>query len=447
MTDIRVNPDMLEWGANEFAPLVKKLNSIGAVLHLTSWYGDIDSQYIGQLAGVFRSEGANALADARHCSHEVSEISLWLREMGRRFEEVDQAALAGMERLLQLNQAFIAEYGDSPLVPQYLINGTRPPWIPIEAWREMNWATRKMIIDAVRADWARFLANRTPGSFRHAAYDADYLEEMFMIYMFGLPASHFDPRTEQQREPYYPVNALYSKPELPDGTEAYPDRLFTKYQYQDLEAYLSDLEEKGILDDIGLSEVLDEIKTTNWSRAHYNLCGLDSAGFAVGVDYMVEAYVAFANIDEPMLIKNETTWTYQIRDLYREMGWEAEQIGRFASTEHTTWLHWDENNRLSYPTFEQVEAKLQEGYVITPLVGVDSATGYLTSNENAATGHFINIIETTKTRDGTELLRVYNSMHHREEIYTWDVFDNIWQHAGGNSGGQAAIARPPEVTP
>jgi hypothetical protein len=396
---------------------------------------------------MFRSEGAHALTEAKNCSHEVSEISLWLREMGRRFEEVDQAALTGMERLLQLNQAFIDEYGDSPLVPQYLINGTKPPWIPIEGWRGMNWAMRQRIIEDTRVDWARFLANRTPGSFRPAAYDANYLEEMFMIYIFGLPASCFDNQTGEQSEPFYPANALFIKPELPDGTEAYPDRLFTKYQYQDLEAYLSDLEEKGILDDLSLTEVLYEIKTANWSRAHYNLCGLDSAGYAVGVEHMVEAYVAFANIDEPMLINNETTWTYQIRDLYREMGWEAEQIGRFANTEYATWLHWDENNRLAYPTFEQVETTLQEGYVITPLVGVDSTTGYLSSNENAATGHFINIIETMKTRDGTELIRVYNSMHHREEIYTWDLFDDIWQHAGGNSGGQAAIARPPGVSP
>jgi hypothetical protein len=426
MTDIRVNPDMLEWGASEFVPLVKKLNSIGAVLHLTTWYGDIDSQYALQLAGMFRSEGANALTEARRCSHEVSEISLWLREMGRRFEEVDQAALAGMERLLQLNQAFIAEYGDSPLVPPYLINSTRPPWIPIEDWREMNWATRKMNIDAARSDWARFLANRTPGSFRPAAYDADYLEEMFMIYMFGLPASHFDPETGEQTEPYDPEEELYEKPDLPDGRTFYLEtsgQRFNMWQYQNLRILTGN---------------------ENWAYAHFRLCGIFAAGHAVGVDSMVDAVNQFTNVNENMLIDNDTAWNYEIRDLYREMGWEADQIGRFASTEYSTWINWDEENRLAYPTFDQVEEKINEGYVITALVGVDPGSGFLSSNEDVATGHFVNIIETMETRDGSGLVRVYNSMLHREEIYTWERFDNIWRYAGGNSGGQGVIARPPD---
>ena len=159
---------------------------------------------------------------------------------------------------------------------------------------------------------------------------------------------------------------------------------------------------------------------------------------------MVDAVNQFANINEDMLINNDTAWNYEIRDLYREMGWEADQIGRFASTEYSTWINWDEDNRLAYPTFEQVEEKLNEGYVITALVGVDPGNGFLSSNEDVSTGHFVNIIETMETRDGTELIRVYNSMLHREEIYTWDSFDDIWRHAGGNSGGQGVIARPPD---
>ena len=91
-----------------------------------------------------------------------------------------------------------------------------------------------------------------------------------------------------------------------------------------------------------------------------------------------------------------------------------------------------------------MEEKLNEGYVITALVGVDPGNGFLSSNEDVSTGHFVNIIETMETRDGTELIRVYNSMLHREEIYTWDSFDDIWRHAGGNSGGQGVIARPPD---
>ena len=162
---------------------------------------------------------------------------------------------------------------------------------------------------------------------------------------------------------------------------------------------------------------------------------------------MMEVYVSFAAVNEEMLITNDTAWTYGIRDLYRELGWEAEQIGRFAGSEQAVWLHWDEENRLAYPTFEDVEVKLAEGFAITPLVGVDSAAGHLSADPNASVGHFVTISETLVTQDGTQLIRVYNSLEHREEIYTWEWFDEIWRNAGGNSGGQAAIGRPPVIGP
>jgi uncharacterized protein YukE len=424
VTNIRVNPDMLEWGASEYVHLVKELNSIGSVLHLSTWYGDINSQYAGQLAGLFRSQGATAMAEARHCSHEMSELSLWLRELAKRFEEVDQASLEGIGRLWVLNQAFIAEYGDSPLVPQYLIDGTKPPDFDTRRWLHLPKQDHEDVIQYYRQQWANFLASRTPGSFRPAVYDAGYLEEMFRIYMVGLPASHFNPETGEQTEPYDPEEELYGKPDLPDGRIFYLEstgQRFNMWQYQNLR----------ILTD-----------NDNWAYAHFRLCGIFAAGHAVGVDSMVDAVNQFANVNEDTLINNGYTWNYEIRDLYREMGWEAEQIGRFASTEYSTWINWDEENRLAYPTFNQVEEKLNEGYVITALVGVDSATGYLSSNQEIATGHFVNIIETMETRDGTELVRVYNSMLHREEIYTWENFDDIWRYAGGNSGGQGVIARP-----
>jgi hypothetical protein len=278
---------------------------------------------------------------------------------------------------------------------------------------------------------------------------------MFILYLSGLSLSLFEKRTVPgsdgksitiivQRAPYVPEYALLTKPNLPDGSnpEVYPGRDFKLSQYQDLEAYIKSLKEGGILEALGLTTALEEVKTGNWSIRHYNLCGQDAAGEAVGVEDMMQAYVAFARVDEKVLINNSTAWTWQIRDLYRELGWEADQIGRFASTEHTTWLHWKEDDRLAYPTFSNVEETLGQGYVITPLVGIDSGTGVLSADPDAATGHFVNILETMTTRDGTQVVRVYNSAFHREEIYAWDQFDAIWERAGGNSGGQAVIARP-----
>jgi len=60
---------------------------------------------------------------------------------------------------------------------------------------------------------------------------------------------------------------------------------------------------------------------------------------------------------------------------------------------------------------------------------------------------FASIFITMTTRDGTQLVRVYNSMLHREEIYIWEQMDDIWVYAGGNSGGQGVLANPPMEEP
>jgi hypothetical protein len=146
-----------------------------------------------------------------------------------------------------------------------------------------------------------------------------------------------------------------------------------------------------------------------------------------------------------MLINNETASVSEVKRLYQAMGWQAYQAGRFASSE----VHWDTSNRWAFPEFEDVQKYLEQGYVITALTNVDyvDPNGFLTANPNIESGHFPNIIETMTTRDGTQLVRVYNSMEHREEIYTWKQFSKSWEDAGFNDGGQAVLTKPPDPVP
>jgi hypothetical protein len=161
------------------------------------------------------------------------------------------------------------------------------------------------------------------------------------------------------------------------------------------------------------------------------------AGHAVGVDHMMEAVIAFAAVNENMIISNDTARVSEIAALYREMGWETTIAGRFADSE----FHWHETNRLAYPEFDDIQKLLNEGYVITPLLNIESS-GNLSANPNVEIGHFINIIETMETRNGVEIVRVYNSISHREEVYTWQRLADAWEHGGGNSPGQAILAKP-----
>jgi len=450
MTDILVDTDKLRSAAAEIEGVADQVNAAAVEAGKAALGGGIDTRYAAQLADKLEGYGVELLAQATSITNGLREHATWLRDLAQRFEEADQAAVEGMDSLWAIAQATLVEYGESPFVPRWLLDGARPPWMDREHWWHLSEGDRQLIIQGLRRDWANFMAGRTEGSFRPAGYNSSYYEEMFQIYLFGLPAALFHEQDGrlQQIEPYYNLNhELLVKPRLPDGSSVYLDAngrpRFTKYQYQDLQEYYANLEKQELLEQLGVSGPLAELQPAEWSRSHYNLCGLDAVGHAVGAEDMFQIYVNYGLSDEPMLRTGGTMWTYEVRDLYRSLGWDADQIGRFASSENVHWLNWDSNNRLAYPTFPQVEETLRAGYAITPLVGVDGGTGHL-SSATSSVGHFVNIVETMTTKYGAELVRVYNPMFHREEIYTWGDFDRIWRHAGGNSGGQGVIARPPE---
>jgi hypothetical protein len=451
MTEIRVDLDKLRSSAEEIGAVAEKVEAAAVEAGKAALGMRIDPSYADQLAGKLEARGREMLTHTAPITNGLREHATWLQDLAQRFEEADQASVEGLDSLWATSRALLVEYGESPYVMRWLLDGSRPPWIPPREWWQLSKEDRDLIIQGLRRDYANFMAGRTEGSFRSAGHSSSYYEEMFQIYLFGLPANLFgklDDGSPVQIQPYYNLNhELLDKPRLPDGSSVYLDARgmprFTKHQYQDLPEYYADLERKELLDQLGLSDPLAELHPTGWSRSHFNLCGLDAVGHAVGAQDMYQIYVNYGLSDEAMLRTGGTMWTYEVRDLYRSLGWEADQIGRFADSDNAHWMNWDSENRLEHPTFSQVEEKLRDGYVVTPLVGVNSGTGHLSSASNSV-GHFVNIVETMTTKDGMELVRVYNPMFHREEIYTWSDFDRIWRHAGGNSGGQGVIARPPE---
>jgi len=435
MTNIRVNPEKLKWGGREFDTIAEEINTIGKSLyHMTMFIENANPKYAIQIAGMLRGEVAYASSEAIARASGIEELGRWLRDKAERFEEADRASQDGMYRLLAANEALMEAVGETPFVPLYILNGTKPPDFDESRWWDLPREDQAMIILQRQHQWARFMASRTTGSFREPIYSLDYLEEMFRIYMYGLPASLFDPEAGDQISAYIPEHELFEKPYLPSGSDVYG---YPHWQYQDLEALLADQRTQDYLENMEIK------RTRGWHTRHTNLCGLDAVGHAVGVEHMIEAYAAFSHIREEMLINNDTAWVYEIKALYEEMGWETIQAGRFASSE----VHWDDSNRLAYPSFDDVQNYLEQGYVVTALTNVDPIDGFLTSDPNIESGHFPNIIETMTTRDGTQLVRVYNSMEHREEIYTWEQFNATWRDAGVNSGGQAVLARPPDPVP
>jgi len=330
MTNILVDPDKLRWGATEIERVAGEADAAVRELNIPTLVEDINPEYAVQLAAKVRSYGAQLVGQTAPIVNGLREHSTWLRELARRFEEADLASAQGMERLWASTQALIAKYGESPFVPLWILDGTRPPWIDANIWRQMDPDDRLAMMAYLRREWANFMAGRTEGSFRSPTYSSAYYEVMFQIFLFGLPASLFQERedgTLEQVEPYYDLgHELFDKPELPDGSVVYLDAngrpRFKKYQYQDLPEYYETLEKKELLEQLGLTDGLADLEAGRWSRSHYNLCGLDSTGHAVGAQNMFQIYVAYGATDELMLKTGGTMWTYEVRDLYRDLGWE-----------------------------------------------------------------------------------------------------------------------------
>jgi len=446
MTDILVDPDRLRWGAAEIERVAGEADAAVRDLNIPTLVEGINPEYAVQLATKVRGYGAQLVGQTAPVINGLREHSTWLRELARRFEEADQASVQGMERLWASTQALISDYGESPFVPMWLLDGTCPPWMDTDTWRQLDPDDRLAMMAYLRREWANFLASRTEGSFRSPIISAGYLEEMFMIYMFGLPLELFQDRQVTDREgnvitirdqtaPYLPEHDLFSKPVLPDVREVYD---FDHWQYQNLPDMMQGAKDKGYL-----PTSADETIWGDWSPRHLNLCGQDAAGHAVGVDHMAESYLAFAEVWEPALIHNEAISPYHLAHQYEQLGWQADILGPFKGSE----LHWDAwtaGNPHVVPGMEEVNAYLREGYSVTPLVGVSNGPGGALSSTDAAVGHYVNILERFTTRDGVEVVRVYNPIDHQEEIYTWEHLEATWgkwENIYDNGAGQAVIAR------
>jgi len=448
MPNILVDPDKLRWGAVEIEKSAGEADATASEVHRVLTSQPIDPRYAAELGGKVRGYGAQLIAQTAPVTSGLRDQSAWLRELARRFEEADQASAQGMERLWASTQALIAEYGESPFVPIWLLDGTCPPWMDADIWRQLDPEDRLAMIAYLRREWASFLAGRTEGSFRSHTISGGYLEEMFMIYLNGLPRGLFqerqviDRRTNkevairEQTQAFLPDHDLFTKPVLPNG-RAYDARW--RWQYQDLPATM-----RAAWRDGKVPASADETIWGDWSPEHKNLCGEDAAGHAAGVDYMAEAYLAFAEVLEPRLIKNVTLSPYHVSLGYEELSWEAGIIGPFKGSP-LHWDNWTAGDPHVVPNMEEVNDYLRQGYVVTPLVGVNPGENASLSSTPTAVGHYVNILETFTTRDGVGFVRVYNSLEHREEIYSWEHLQAAWgrwQNVDGNSAGQAIIARP-----
>jgi hypothetical protein len=172
-----------------------------------------------------------------------------------------------------------------------------------------------------------------------------------------------------------------------------------------------------------------------YPQTHYNLCGELSVIGAVGgvipdgldlfndldfvTDHTVTVNKGKENEREIKLdtgahvFKNNLgTWASHLEEFFEAYGWEAVVDTGDATVENLT-------------------EELEVGRAVVALVELSTTNGFL--EPEGGTAHWVSVLQVLHTRDGEDIVRIYNPFQNREEYYRWDHFYACWTQTPYNS--------------
>jgi hypothetical protein len=82
-------------------------------------------------------------------------------------------------------------------------------------------------------------------------------------------------------------------------------------------------------------------------------------------------------------------------------------------------------------TVEDLVEELEAGRAVVALAELSTANGFL--GPEGGTAHWVSVLQVLHTRDGEDLVRIYNPFQNREEYYRWDHFHACWTQTPHNS--------------
>ncbi|MHA7634193.1 SH3 domain-containing protein [Corallococcus sp. M7] len=190
---------------------------------------------------------------------------------------------------------------------------------------------------------------------------------------------------------------------------------------------------------------LEKALGPGWRQVHYNLCGPLAVGASLGMSPK-EALTAFGATSAGILNGGGTTTATPLETVYEARGW---------TTGYTS-------GEASMPAPEDMARMLDDGKALIALVNIDTkgADGMLTffDDSTKAVAHWVNVRAVEENGNGDWTVRVYNPFENREEIYSWDDFEESWGKNGGlvpstevegefvfkfNAGHGLLVATPP----
>ena len=472
---IRVDPEELRLAAGELQDSARQLRQVGhdlvAVAHTAP-------SYDGQFGPAVREAAESLQAEACQLASWLDGLGGGLEAKAQAFQEADEVAVAGLTAAGAQLQALVDEGTPLPLMPAWLRRGERPPWVEEEDWSFLPRAERAAILaearqrwmeaqarraalltppwekdpgwlarvagltpEAIRslslderhnlladaraqyaAEWPRFLANQSMFQYGVATDQS----EAFLIYLYGLEGA--------ERYGAGPNLASDSPgrilPDLEMGKYRDPDR-------PDVAQYLV------ITDMPSLKELLPE------GHKLHNDCAYLSTGATMGMTAN-DALGQVARLDRnqyPYLVvdgltvlrNDETVGPPTIRAQFESQGWEAHAIGYQSDQEL-----WNPAGGSGAPQPGRVRGMLDSGRGIVALVNLDISEARLApAHVSDDAPHWASIVQVLQTRDGENVVRVFNSFQDREEWYSWADFRHAWE-VPGSANYRAVYATPPE---
>jgi len=435
-TKIRIDDlEILRSAAAEKDQIIAELEEMVAALQAISAGAP---SYDGQFAPRIKDLGAMEMAQIQGIIQRERESASYLRMKADAFERAEEANLEGLAGLHAALWESVDRFGDASLMPLYLLRGSKPPHTSDLEWWRLTPYERETYLESLRLEWARFLAGRSVSQVHAVRPTRELLEEEFQIYLFGLPKGFGPVEKPLSALPEYPAASF----DADHGVAQYFPVTFLGENFP---------------------------KPLN----HYNLCGLLSIGHIMNGSYEnvigtfrdLRTTVSWVEeVDGQEVVKTSASGGDMLRhnagaslanleDLLKDYGWEAETIGKYESDP----LWWHENDRTLDATAAHVAAYLDEGKTIIPLINLEGHAaavnhGFLEANyptdggPHKRTNHFVEILEVFPTRDGSQVVRVFNPFYNREEFYTWDHFSRAWDGPGVGEF-RAVVASQPSPDP
>ncbi len=420
MTTIQVNPEELKQTAQSIDRKARRLSEIADEILATA---ESAPSYGGQFRPRVINIGYEHRSLAKERAKRLSEMAEKLKQYAAAFAAADEARLAGYGEIGDVMTELADSGLKAPPMPLWISYRTCPNWADIHIWQQDYTGNfRKNILELGEAYWACLLRH----SQEVGGIDQAVLEETHKLLMLA----HLGDDINGRRTYSTMLGGEYGRGK--------------KGSWKDYSRNELDPNDPAQYIDVATLAELDRIPPYYNS----NLCGELAVMASLDLN-LKEGLTIFKEVDgyepldeegtkwglmsgEDILNYNRTTSGYTLANFFEKASNGALEAS-FQSGNIKA---------------EEMANMLNEGKSLVALVNIDCNQGGRLDDQNQsgdAIAHWVTVLDVLESPEGPALVRVYNPYMNREEVYTWDSFQDAWAHTEGNTTQYGLVVAEPAL--